>query len=95
MVQVDLLACNVSLLSTVNGTGNCNIYVDPAFFPSPTLTSTASLVLQLRVLGTTVSSAATTIYLHGLPAHPTPSQVTMLVTVPYRNLHPGELLCWH
>lgn len=92
-MQVDLPACNVTLLSTVNGTGNCNVYVGTGFFPAPGFTSQASLVLQLRLAGVLVPPADTTsvaINLHAVPVHPTPSQVTMLVTVPYRNLHAGK-----
>lgn len=93
MLQVDLPACNVTLLSTVNGTANCNLYVDPAFFPAAGVTApaTANLVLQLRLADkTTAASAVTPIRLFATPPHPPPSKVTMLVTASYRNLHPGE-----
>ena len=92
-LQVDLPACNATLLSSINGTANCNLYVAPTFFPAAGVIapSVASLVLQLRLAGRTVAtSAATPIQLHATPAHPAPTSVTMLVTAPYRNLHPGE-----
>ncbi|DBA74581.1 TPA: hypothetical protein ACH3X2_009453 [Trebouxia sp. C0005] len=89
--DVDLPACNVTLLSTANGTADCNLYVASSFFPAAGVTSIARLTLQLRISGTTVATSATTsINLHAAPVHATPSKVTMLVTVPYRNLHPGE-----
>jgi hypothetical protein len=88
-----MLACNVTLLSTANGTASCNLYVASSFFPAAGVTSIASLTLQLWISGTTVATSATTsINLHAAPVHATPSKVTMLVTVPYRNLHPGETL---
>ena len=93
MLQVDLPACNVTLLSSVNGTANCNFYVAPTFFPKAGVTdpSVASLVLRLRLAGRTIAeSAVAPIRLHATPAHPPPTRVTMLVTVPYRYLHPGE-----
>lgn len=92
ILQVDLPACNVTLLSSVNGTANCNLYVAPAFFPAAGVTaaSVARLVLQLRLAGRTIATSdATPIQLHAAPAHPAPARVTMLVTAPYRNLHPG------
>ncbi|DBB14474.1 TPA: hypothetical protein ACH3X3_004761 [Trebouxia sp. C0006] len=89
--DVDLPACNVTLLSTANGTASCNVYVASSYFPAAGVTSIASLTLQLRISGTTVATSATTsINLHAAPVHTSPSKVTMLVTVPYRNLHPGE-----
>ena len=89
-LQVDLPPCNVTLVSVVNGTANCNIYVTRDFFPAAGYTSLANLVLQLRLAGLTVSSdPATTISLHAAPVQLAPSKVTMLVTAPYRNLHPG------
>ena len=92
-LQVDLPSCNATLLSSINGTANCNLYVAPTFFPAAGVVapSVASLVLQLRLAGRTLAtSAATPIQLHATPAHPLPTRVTMVVTAPYRNLHPGE-----
>ena len=92
-LQVDLPGCNATLLSSINGTANCNLYVAPTFFPAAGVIapSVASLVLQLRLAGRILAtSAATSIQLHATPAHPAPTRVTMLVTAPYRNLHPGE-----
>ena len=88
---MDLPACNVTLLSTVNGTADCNLYVTSSYFPAAGVTSVASLTLQLRISGTTVAtSAISTIKLHATPVHTSPASVTMLVTAPYRNLHPGK-----
>jgi hypothetical protein len=68
------------------------VYVASSYFPAAGVTSIASLTLQLRISGTTVATSATTsINLHAAPVHTSPSKVTMLVTVPYRNLHPGEI----
>ncbi len=95
-LQVDLPVCNVTLLSTVNGTANCNNYIASSYFPAAGVTSVASLVLELRISGTTVAtSAITTINLHAAPVHTSLAKVTMLVTVPYRNVHPGAVTLFY
>ena len=91
VVQVDLPSCDASVLSPTTGTGNCNLLVPASYFPAAGMTSVANLVLRIDAPGTTLAtSAATSIRLAAAVAHTTLSNVGMLVTVPYRNLHPGE-----
>ena len=51
----------------------------------------ANVVLRIDALGVTLAtSAATGILLKASPTHTTLSSVGMLLTTPYRDLHPGE-----
>lgn len=93
-LQVPLSPCNVSAISSSTGAANCQLVVPSNLFPAAGATAaTANLAVVAQVSGSTVATSASAVLtLQGLPSYPTTTAVTMVVTVPNRNLHAGERL---
>ena len=93
LLQVDLGTCNTSAIAvTSSGAANCNFLVSQSLFPATGSTAAvASLAVSARISGTEVArSSATTVQLNPSPAQPSVSAVTMVATVPYRDLYAGD-----
>ena len=92
-VQVNLGTCNTSTIAAASsGAASCNFLVSQSLFPATgSAAAVASLAVSARISGTEVArSSAATVQLNPSPAQPSVSAVTMVATVPYRDLYAGD-----
>jgi hypothetical protein len=86
--------CNIAALSSTTGIGDCSIRVDSKLFPASSSPAAAGKVVVRVLQGDTVlaSSADVQVTLSPATSHPAfvPPAQGLLVTLPYRNVAPGE-----
>ena len=93
LVQVSLGTCNTSAIAAASsGAANCNFLVSQSLFPTTgSAAAVASLAVSAQISGTEVArSSPATVQLNPSPAQPSVSAVTMVATVPYRDLYAGQ-----